>query len=164
MYHVHLGYAGGSYYLHYGGAAEYVCLPPDPQWSSFQDIRAYSPGYMWGAEYEDDVLYGMPDRKQEVPCAVCRSGGRTSKLMIPARTDCYTGWTMAYNGSLASGNVGHPGPSEYVCVDEHPEALVGGASIDGNGKLFFQVRTHCGSLQCPPYKNDKVMSCVVCLK
>jgi hypothetical protein len=31
-----------------------------------------------------------------------------------------------------------------------------------DGALFYAVRTTCGSLRCPPYKNHTEMLCVVC--
>jgi hypothetical protein len=30
--------------------------------------------------------------------------------------------------------------------------------------LFYPVKTQCGSLPCPPYINDKYVTCVVCTK
>ncbi|OWF44181.1 short-chain collagen C4-like [Mizuhopecten yessoensis] len=161
---VYSGYAGGSYYNHAGAAVDYVCLPPDPSWGPKKDIRSYAPGYMYGAEYEDEVLFNKNYKNKDVPCAVCRSSNQSTSIMIPARTTCYTGWDEAYHGYLASGYNSHVAASQYVCVDEIPQALIGGGSSDDNGKLFYQVRTRCGSLKCPPYEEDKVLSCVVCMK
>ncbi|XP_069138923.1 short-chain collagen C4-like [Argopecten irradians] len=161
---VYSGFAGGSNYQHTGAAAEYVCLPPDPLWGPHKDISSYAPAFMFGAEYEDPDLFGMPNRNEEVPCAVCRSTSFSTSIMIPARTTCYPGWEEAYTGNLAGGYYDHAASSEYVCVDEHPQTLIGGGTTDDNGKLFYQVRTRCGSLKCPPYEEDKVLSCVVCLK
>ncbi|OWF34783.1 Short-chain collagen C4 [Mizuhopecten yessoensis] len=161
---VYSGYTGGSNYQQSGAAAEYVCLPPDPTWGPHKDIRTYAPAYMYGAEYEDPILFGMPDYKEDVPCAVCRSSTHSTSIMIPARTSCYPGWKEAYHGILSAGAYSHSAATQYVCVDGTPQTLTGGGNTDGNGKLFYQVRTVCGSLQCPPYENDKVLSCVVCLK
>ncbi|XP_069112544.1 short-chain collagen C4-like [Argopecten irradians] len=161
---VYSGFAGGSYYGHTGAAAEYVCLPPEPMWGPRKHNPSYPTALMYGSEYEDPVLFGMPNHNEEVPCAVCRSSSFSTSIMIPARTTCYPGWEEAYTGNLASGSNDHAASSEYVCVDEHPQALMGGGTTDDNGKLFYQVRTRCGSLKCPPYENDRVISCVVCLK
>ena len=57
----------------------------------------------------------------------------------------------------------HQAPSEYVCVDKNGEKVRGGEA-DRNGKLFYQVEAVCGSLPCPPYKNGREMTCVVCPK
>ena len=50
---------------------------------------------------------------------------------------------------------------DYVCVDKDAEPLDSSTS-DKNGALFYPVRTTCGSLRCPPYKNHTEMMCVVC--
>ncbi|OWF51559.1 uncharacterized protein LOC110448979 isoform X5 [Mizuhopecten yessoensis] len=161
---VYSGYAGGSHYSNKGAAAEYVCLPPDPSWGPKQNIRAQQPGLMYGAEYEDDILFNVKDRNRDVPCAVCRSSIQSTSIMIPARSTCYPGWDAAYHGYLASGYYNQPAASQYVCVDQEPQTLLGGGSSNDEGKLFFQVRAKCGSLKCPPYEDDKVLSCVVCMK
>ncbi|OWF36158.1 hypothetical protein KP79_PYT26049 [Mizuhopecten yessoensis] len=157
------GYTGGSYYDSTGAASNYVCLPPDPLWGPHKNLRSYQPAYMYGTEYEDPTLFGVNDYSEDAPCAVCRTSEHSTSVMIPARTECYAGWEKAYYGSLSANDANHKAASEYVCVDEHPQALTGGSRND-NGKLFYQVRTVCGPLQCPPYEHDKVLSCVVCLK
>ena len=48
---VYAGRAGGTHYTHKGGAANYLCMPDDP------DYLSYTPGvqgwnYVYGAEYE----------------------------------------------------------------------------------------------------------------
>lgn len=45
------GIAGGSYYTHTGGGANYQCLPRNPQWGEHTDGLA-SGTYMYGGEYE----------------------------------------------------------------------------------------------------------------
>ncbi|XP_021341112.1 short-chain collagen C4-like [Mizuhopecten yessoensis] len=160
---VYSGYTGGSYYDSTGAASNYVCLPPDPLWGPHKNLRSYQPAYMYGTEYEDPTLFGVNDYSEDAPCAVCRTSEHSTSVMIPARTECYAGWEKAYYGSLSANDANHKAASEYVCVDEHPQALTGGSRND-NGKLFYQVRTVCGPLQCPPYEHDKVLSCVVCLK
>jgi hypothetical protein len=45
---------------------------------------------------------------------------------------------------------------DYVCVDRDAEPLDSDTS-DKNGALFYLVRTTCGSLRCPPYKNHTEM-------
>jgi len=85
-------------------------------------------------------------------------------MMIPARTACYSGWTEAYYGVLSSGYYGHPAATQYVCVDHSPQASFDGNNINNDGKLFYSVRAKCGSLKCPPYEENKLLSCVVCLK
>ncbi|XP_069134499.1 uncharacterized protein [Argopecten irradians] len=163
-------------------------------------------------------MFDLNSQNEEVPCAVCRPKFFASSVMIPARTTCYSGWTKAYGGSLASGNhnydmpnddysakiygaeynspntatpfrqhsrneevscavcrqtyagsltsgyYDHPATTEYVCMFENDEPVVGGADRDDNGVLFYGVKSYCGSLKCPPYEQDKFLVCVVCMK
>ena len=62
-----------------------------------------------------------------------------------------------------SGYYTHGAASEFVCVDKNAKKVRGGEG-DSNGKVFVQVEAVCGSLPCPPYKNGREMTCVVCTK
>ena len=42
--------------------------------------------------------------------------------------------------------------NDYVCVDKIAEPIDSDTSSK-DGALFYPVRTTCGSLRCPPYKN-----------
>ena len=42
--------------------------------------------------------------------------------------------------------------NDYVCVDKNAEPIDSDTSSK-DGALFYPVRTTCGSLRCPPYKN-----------
>ncbi|XP_060065502.1 uncharacterized protein LOC132545848 [Ylistrum balloti] len=165
---VYTGYAGGSMFTSPGAAAEYLCMPSDPIWGPHKDL-SYSNewvGYVYGAEYEGvgTTLFGMGDGTHDVPCAVCLGSQYTVSLMIPGRTECYPGWTKAYHGDLSSGSHNVAAATQYVCVDQHPQYLEGGADKNENGKLFYGVKSKCGPLHCPPYEDNKLLSCVVCLK
>lgn len=126
------GYAAGSHYTNTGGAANNLCLPPDPQWAYYEDSVS-SAGQVYGTEYElgDDHsdggsrYLGTNVRDEDVPCALC-SSPRSSVVMIPSRLDCYPGWTKDYNGYLMSGYRGHASATEYISVDAHVDVLVGG--------------------------------------
>ncbi|KAK7094994.1 hypothetical protein V1264_006463 [Littorina saxatilis] len=82
--------------------------------------------------------------------------------MVPATLTCPPGWTPHYSGHLASQYKDHYA-TEYVCLDG---SLEDDSTVmnQGNGLLFYFVMTVCGSLPCPPYINDKVVTCVVCSK
>ncbi|XP_060070145.1 short-chain collagen C4-like [Ylistrum balloti] len=164
---VYSGYAGGSWYADTGAAANYLCLPSDPEWLNTTVVPNTITGKIYGTEYESytgHTLFGSDSHDEEAPCAVCRSTSFVSSVMIPARTSCYSGWTRAYSGSLASGYSNQPAASEYVCVDEQAQPLSGGGDTNDNGALFYGVRAFCGALRCPPYKQDKYVACVVCMK
>ncbi|OWF51112.1 Chromosome partition protein Smc [Mizuhopecten yessoensis] len=165
---VYSGYAGGTWYAHTGAAANHVCLPRDPVWGPYKNMHNTDyTALMYGAEYNADntaTPFGLNSHDEEVPCAVCRYTSFVSSVMIPARTTCYSGWTKAYSGSLAAGYFIQTAASEYVCVDEHAQLLDRGADTNDDGTLFLAVKAQCGSLRCPPYEQDKYLSCVVCMK
>ncbi|XP_019642862.1 PREDICTED: short-chain collagen C4-like isoform X6 [Branchiostoma belcheri] len=164
---VYSGVAGGTYHNHPGGGTNYQCLPTDPQWGRrYQDGVQGEKSYIYGAEYElnTNVPFGSTSlHDNDVPCAACYVPTRGSKLMIPARNTCYSGWTREYHGYLMASYYNHPGSKEYVCVDEQPEAVPGGHA-DHNGALFYPVEARCGSLPCPRYVEGRELTCVVCTK
>ncbi|KAL4238241.1 hypothetical protein ACF0H5_002954 [Mactra antiquata] len=163
------GWAAGSYSSHTGGAANHLCLPPDPQWDHYDD-RVATNNQIFGTEYDvgwDNVnmereFFGKDIRFDDVPCAVCYSQ-RSEKIMIPARLDCYPGWTKEYSGYLMSSHYSDAAPSMYICVDKAVEAVVGGHG-NQRGNLLHLVEGTCGSLECPPYVNGRELTCVVCTK
>eukprot|EP00058_Branchiostoma_floridae_P004808 XP_002590296.1 hypothetical protein BRAFLDRAFT_76549 [Branchiostoma floridae] len=160
------GVAGGTHYTHSGGGTNYQCLPTDPQWGSYQDGVQGWKAFMYGAEYDlnTDAPFSSSLDNHEVPCAVCYVPTRGSKLMIPARNTCPTGWTQEYDGYLMAGHYSHAGAKEYVCVDEQPEVVLGDQVIH-NGALFYPVEARCGSLPCPNnYVEGRELTCVVCTK
>ncbi|XP_063417578.1 uncharacterized protein LOC134700143 [Mytilus trossulus] len=157
---VYTGVTGGGYYGNTGAAANYVCLPHDPDF-----IQGDTPGgdaTIYGSEYQDNH-FGHNLIDNDVPCAVCRAITKSSVLMIPGKTKCYGDWNREFYGRLAAGADGHVAASEYVCVDHQAQYIEGGAA-DTNGKLFYKVGAKCGSLPCPPYYDKAPMSCVVCSK
>ncbi|CAH1229639.1 COL6A5 [Branchiostoma lanceolatum] len=97
------GIAGGTHFTHSGGGANYVCLPKDPEWGVFTDGNQGT-AYMTGAEYQlangNNPFQGASLNDHDVPCAVCHVASRGSKLMIPARLSCPSGWTREYKGYL----------------------------------------------------------------
>ncbi|ELU03540.1 hypothetical protein CAPTEDRAFT_175203 [Capitella teleta] len=166
---VYHGFVGGSSFLSTGGASDYLCLPSDPQWGSYNEV-ANGLGEVWGAEYETasfpfTLRNEGPStlQNQNVPCAVCRAKTRASVLMVPARQECHEGWTREYSGYLTSGHKAHKGRYQYTCMDAAPGSDVAGYR-DENGALFYSVDGVCGSLPCPPYINGRELTCVVCTK
>ena len=82
---VYAGRAGGTWFAHKGGAANYLCMPDDPDYLSYQPgVQGYS--YVFGAEYETYLggpLSAVHDHN--VPCAVCYASTRVAVTMIPAK-------------------------------------------------------------------------------
>ncbi|XP_078699956.1 uncharacterized protein LOC144926806 [Branchiostoma floridae x Branchiostoma belcheri] len=162
---VYDGIAGGTHYSHTGGGANYVCLPKDPEWGVFTGGNQGT-AYMCGAEYElgngINPFQGASLHDHDVPCAVCHVASRGSKLMIPARLSCPSGWTREYKGYLMTNMYIHQ-RTEFVCMDGEPETRPGG-HVDHNGALFYPVEANCGSLPCPNYVQGRELTCVVCTK
>ena len=168
---VYSGYAAGSLYSNTGGAANHLCLSPDPIWDHYTDaVDALSKIY--GVEYEftanaadknrHTAFFGKRLQDQDAPCSVCQSS-RTKVLMIPGRNACYKGWTLEYSGYLVSGDYGHASATEYICLDRNPDFNSGGFTSNDGALLYF-VEVVCGSLECPPYVNGRELSCAVCSK
>ncbi|XP_019617282.1 PREDICTED: uncharacterized protein LOC109464683 isoform X1 [Branchiostoma belcheri] len=168
---VYSGVAGGEWYGHTGGGTNYQCLPTDPQWGRYQDGLQGNKAYMYGAEYELNTNYPFGSfslLNNNVPCAVCYVPTRGSKLMIPARNTCFSGWTREYHGYLMTEYHIHQSAKEFVCVDEQPEAeAVPGGRENQDGALFYPVEARCGSLPCSlpgQYVEGRELTCVVCTK
>ena len=157
--------AGSSHHTEKGGGANYLCLPEQPQYSTYtagvQDARAY----LYGAEYETGVYANGPLHsvfQHNVPCAVCYTSTRETVLMIPARLTCPSSWTTEYYGYLMAEYYGHH-RTTFECVDQSPES-VPGSSANTNGVLFYHTEVKCNGISCPPYDTQKEVTCVVCTK
>ena len=155
---VYTGRAGGSFYNH-GGAANYLCMPLDPEYTLQYTSGVQGHNYVYGTEYEEPIM-GL--RSHNVPCAVCSATTRQQLLMIPAKTSCPTSWTREYYGYLMSQHRNYY-PSRYECVDKDQESIPG-SQANTNGALFYHVEANCNGMQCPPYNNYKELNCVVCTK
>ena len=99
----------------------------------------------------------------EAPCVVCFVKSRGSMLMMPARNDCPSGWTMEYKGYLMTAHHNHGHPTDFICVDGDPE-YVPGSHANKDGALLYPVEGVCGSLPCLPYVNGRELTCAVCTK
>ena len=108
------GYAAGPIHNQGGGGSNFLCLPEEPQWKTYL-TGDHTSGTIAGVEYElfNSGIYhnnvfsesnngGNPLVNNPAPCAVCYVQGRSTILMIPARTQCPDGWTTEYAGYLVS--------------------------------------------------------------
>ena len=159
---VYSGRAAGTYYSHKGGSAEYICLPDNPDYLTGRNgVTGLNP--LHGAEYE--ALGGQPFRhldNHNVPCAVCYASTRVAMLMIPAKTQCPSSWTLEYVGYLMSERYTHH-RSMFSCMDKDAQSLSGGSS-NTNGALFYHVEATCNGILCPPYDTQRELTCAVCTK
>ena len=164
---VYAGRAGGSWWSHTGGGANYLCMPNNPEYLEYQPgVQGYSPVY--GAEYQPFVggpLSAVKDHN--VPCAVCYASTRVAVTMIPAKIRCPSTWTLEYSGYLMSNYKGNSRYRNYrtmfECVDKNPDSIPGSAaSVDGT--LFYHAEAACNGMPCPPYDPQKELTCAVCTK
>ncbi|PIK38184.1 putative short-chain collagen C4 [Apostichopus japonicus] len=166
---VYSGIAGGAKHSSTGNGANYMCMPPDPVYddpvSGVASVRAY----IVGVEYQIDTFPNLVDRSyHDMPCAVCKSTSRFSKLMIPAKNTCPSDeWTLEYGGYLMAerSHASHQ-RSMYICVDRALQTLDrthGSASARG---LLDLVESRCsssgGGLPCGPYIDGYELTCAVC--
>ena len=169
---VYSGYAAGADYRNSGGAANYICLSPDPLWGHYSNAHDAS-ATVFGGEYrfegvasrigyDTTAYFHKSVRDDDAPCSVCWTR-RSTAIMIPGRNQCYGGWTLEYKGYLVAGDRAHKAASEYVCLDDHPDVIIGG-NTSQDGKLFYFAEGRCGSLKCPPYVHGRELTCVVCSK
>ncbi|KAL9974648.1 hypothetical protein ACROYT_G011709 [Oculina patagonica] len=161
---VYEGFVGGSHYAHTGGGGEYTCLPNNPKYDKYQD-GWQSRSYMYGTEYEVSSFNPFKHNlhNHEAPCAVCYGKSRATKLMIPARNDCPSGWTEEYHGYLMAARSSHKHSTNFICVDSDAE-FVPGSHADRDGALLYLVEGDCGSLPCLPYVSSRELTCAVCTK
>jgi len=153
--------AGGTYYNHKGGAANFLCMPDDP------DYLHYQPGvqgecYVFGVEYQANTGPLVAVLNHNVPCAVCYASTRVAVTMIPAKTRCPSTWTLEYSGYLMSARNQYY-RTMYECIDKNPDSVPGTIS-DTDPALFYHVEAHCNGMACPPYDPQKELTCAVCTK
>ncbi|KAK7474346.1 hypothetical protein BaRGS_00034394 [Batillaria attramentaria] len=153
---VYSGVVGGSLWKDTGAASNYLCLSMSPVFSNHSQPDAQA--YLYGGEYQTQDSHEM----NYPPCSVCLSAG-TSTIMIPGTNQCPSGWTLEYGGLLMAGYYNHAAASEYICVDRNPEDLPSGKPSVMAKQLYLTV-TQCGILPCPPYDNNKIVTCAVCSK
>ena len=164
---LYAGRASGSDYSERGGASNYLCLPEQPQYSTYTAGTQSGRTYLYGAEYRTKgAVDNGPLRNfnlHNVPCAVCYSSTRGTVVMIPARMTCPSYWTREYYGYLmAERSVHHR--TMFECMDKYPQSVPGSISTT-NGVLFYHTEVKCNrGIPCPPYDTQKEVMCVVCTK
>lgn len=169
-----------------GGGSNYQCLPSDPDYFISNSPSKALHSTLRPVQY---YVKNMPDlihlQHHMVPCTVCETDQRVTKLMIPAVTGCPTSkWQLEYKGYLMSevehelGNQDHFEPTRkrattsYVCVDKDSEPLTSQPQANEfiwDGGIIFPVEADCTGndklSNCPPYRGDNsALACVVCSK
>ena len=147
----------GHHFREPSGGTEFLCLPHDVTWAQHGPTNQFN-GALYGTEYDMHAGIGN-NYNQDAQCCMCKTK-RSTVVMFPARTNCFPGWTLEYNGYLAAGARTFS-LTNYVCIDSHPEPLDGGA-VSSDESVVYNVQTKCGSLPCPPYVDGRVLACAVC--
>jgi len=76
---LYAGRAAGSFWSERGGGANYLCLPEQPQYSTYTSGSQYGRAYLYGAEYHTTSVANGPLQSfhdHNVPCAVCYTSTR----------------------------------------------------------------------------------------
>ena len=158
---VYAGITAGSWFDNIGGGANYLCMPHNPQYGRYgPGVQGYSPIY--GTEYQTSGGPIATTSQHNVPCAVCYVSTRETALMLPARMECPTSWTLEYSGYLMSAYGSHK-RTMYECVDSTPDTIPG-SSANTNGAQLCHVEADCNGLPCGPYDTEKELTCAVCTK
>jgi hypothetical protein len=159
---VYSGRAGATRYDHKGGAANYLCMPDDPDHLQFQSGVQTDRNYVTGVEYWYGAIPSV--NNHNAPCALCYVPNRCVSVMIPAKTVCPTNWTLEYVGYLMSNYFDYNGRTEYVCVDANPESVLG-LNLGSDPRAYFTlVEPYCNGFPCPPYVVGRELTCVVCTR
>ena len=137
-----------------GSGTNILCLALTPEFDNFAPMLS---SHLVGARYLTRSL----KHYFTVYCAVCRAPKSTT-IMIPGSLTCPPGWTTQYSGHLAAEYKTY-GATEYVCLEEPTDSGPESNSSPHTAFLFVVVY-RCGELPCPPYREGKVVTCVVCSK
>ena len=164
---LYAGRAAGSSYNEKGGAANYICLPEQPQYSTYTVGTQIGHAYLHGTVYQtagsndNGPLSSFKD--YNVPCALCHASTRETVVTIPARLSCPSSWTREYYGYLMANS--HGGyRTMFECIDQNPES-VPGSLANTQGAFVHHVEVKCNDgIPCPPYNTQKEVTCVVCTK
>ena len=156
------GRAGGTSKLNKGGAANFLCLPNDPDHLPYES-GVQGESYIAGVDYWFETRQPLASRTfHNAPCAVCYVATRSVAVMIPAKTQCPGNWTVEYVGYLMTEYYNNNGRLMYECVDKEPESIAGLNAEDRPIARFHLVEPYCGGIACPPYNAEKELACVVC--
>ena len=158
---VYAGIAAGSTYRDTGGGADLLCLPNNPVYSSFR-AGVTDSARLGPVEVHPRSTINTLDFNDNIPCAVCRTTRPTS-MMLPATINCPSGWTREYNGYLMTSDKNTTRGS-HLCVDELAQRVPGSEGHTDKAHDLWNVEVYCDIIPCPPYEEEKELTCAVCSK
>ena len=160
---VYVGRTASSRWDSPGGTSDYLCLTNSPAYGDDNHEGSQKYSTLHGVEYEtfaDAPLGGL--RNHNAPCVLCHVEWHEAVFMLPGSPSCPDTWDTEYSGYLMT-SYGGAGRRSAVCVDKDAEML-DGEGPNTNGALFYHVEATCNGLQCPPYDEEKEITCAVCTK
>ena len=156
------GRASGAKWNEEGGTSDYLCLPDKPLYES-----AFTSGSskLLGVEYQTWPHNNIQSGRENMPCALCFVSDRTAMFVQPASPRCPGGWTREYRGYLMSAAANNSGRRASICVERGALAIPGSLP-NINPALAYVLSAECtnSELKCPPYVDERVLSCAVCTK
>ena len=84
--------------------------------------------------------------------------------MIPGTNACSQGWTLEYSGYIMADNHNHTGSSQFICVDSTRGHYAHSTQSADNQNVILYTHAKCGALPCPPYVQERIVTCAVCTK
>ncbi|XP_067951958.1 collagen alpha-1(IV) chain-like [Watersipora subatra] len=158
------GYTGNGRHDQPGGGVNYLCMPHSPEYNS--PGTASASAFIAGVEYETESYGVFPSSTddKDASCARCYTGNRPALMMIPAKRTCPDDWTTEYEGYIMTDYFNRNHQTTFECVDAEPEHEAG-ESANRHGGHFYFTRSECSKgSYCPPYDENKAITCVVCTK
>ena len=156
----------GKHYASGGNGANILCLPKDPEWKRYANGLNSLTSRIFGLEMDilnNNQAFGSSSNAKNMPCAVCKTSGRSAVLMVPGRMTCHSGWHKEFSGYLvAQASQRGRTATEYICADENLESVPGGDRDDNEAVLYPVEVGGCATLKCPPYVKGRELTCSVC--
>ena len=152
---LYAGWAAGSHYgSNTGGTSSFLCMAPNPQYSS----QASPHDNLYGVEYER-----APNSNYDAACAVCqRSGAMQAYVQWGRGESCLAGHETLYSGYAASTGHNNAGRSEMICLDDAHEGHASSSSSNDNGALFYPTQVNGGAADLSGYVTSRSIGCSVC--
>ena len=148
------GRAGWSPDNHKGGAANYLCLPNDPDHLQYQsEVQGY--GHIGGVQY---WCAGFPLfsslNHHNVPCAVWYVATRSDSVLLTGQ------WSMWGISRLKIVIIFVPHLNVLINILNQFQDYV----YSVPAAYFALVEPLCNGLSCAPYDDEKELTCVVCTR
>ena len=152
---VYAGWAAGSDYSgNTGGTSSFLCMAPNPQYST----QTSPHDNLRGVEYER-----APNQNFDAACSVCQQPSLMQTYVQWGRgASCLAPHVTLYSGYAASGGHGNAGRNEMVCLDMAHDGHASSSSSNDNGALFYPTQVTGGAADLSGYVSGRSIGCSVC--